>query len=101
MHAAWAEGGAIRGLAAVIKPRRSYSHCANRSYMVPEAHHATMHAACVKGGAIQGLTRAINQSKSYNHLANRTYKVPEVQHIVMRAARLQAERSKGSPLYQA
>jgi len=60
-----------------------------------------MHAACAKGGAIQGLTRVINHRKPYNHFANKTYKVPEVQHIVMRAARPQAERSKGSPLYQA
>ena len=80
MHAAWAEGGAIRGLTTVIKPSRSYSHCANRSYMVPEAHHATMHAACVKGRAIQGLTCVINTSKPYHHFANRSYQEPEVQH---------------------
>jgi len=48
MNAAGAEGGAIQGLTTVTKPSRSYSHCANRSYMVPEAQHN--HACCMRQG---------------------------------------------------
>ena len=54
MNAAGAEGGAIQGLTTVTKPSRSYSHCANRSYMVPEAQHTIMHAACAKAERSKG-----------------------------------------------
>ena len=84
-----------------IKPSRSYSHCANRSYIVPEAHR-TNYACCMRQGRRDPRAHlSFIHSKLYIYSANKTYQVPEVHYNYMRAARLQVEQSKASPPYQA
>jgi hypothetical protein len=84
-----------------IKPSRSYGHCANRSYIVPEAHRTNYACSMCQGRSDPRAHLCLIQSKLHIYSANRTYQVPEVLYNYMRAARLQVERSKGSPPYQA